>query len=158
MIIIADSSPLIALSTINSLNLLDKLFDKIYVPEAVFTEVIQDNKPYSGILLNYLYDKRKSVINKLAVELLLNDLGFGESESIILALETKSDYILIDDLKARKFANLNGLNVIGTMGILLLSKKMGYISAIKPLISQLVSNDIRISSRIIDITLKAADE
>ncbi len=39
MIIICDSSPLVALSIIDKLDLLDKLFGEVYVPLSVFGEV-----------------------------------------------------------------------------------------------------------------------
>ena len=100
----------------------------------------------------------KNVSNNLAVEVLESDIGKGESEAIVLALEQKPDLVLIDDLKARKFAKMNGLEIIGTMGILLDAKQKGLISEIKPLISELLLNGIRISNRIIEITLEAAQE
>ena len=82
----------------------------------------------------------------------------GESEAIVLALEEKPNFVLIDDLKARKFAKMYGLQIIGTTGILLEAKKKGLIPEIKPLISELLINGIRISSRIIELTLEAAQE
>ena len=82
----------------------------------------------------------------------------GESEAIVLALEEKPNFVLIDDLKARKFAKMYGLKIIGTTGILLEAKKKGLIPEIKPLISELLINGIRISSRIIELTLEAAQE
>jgi predicted nucleic acid-binding protein len=50
MIIIADSSALIALASCNSLVLLDKLFCEIKVPQAVFNEVVNQNKPQAQTL------------------------------------------------------------------------------------------------------------
>lgn len=66
--------------------------------------------------------------------------------------------ILIDGLKAMKFAKMKGLNMIGTMGILLESKKEGLIADLKPFIAELVFNDIRIRTKIIEMTLQAAQE
>jgi predicted nucleic acid-binding protein len=94
----------------------------------------------------------------MAVDILLSDIGAGEAEAIVLALECQPAMILLDDLKARKFAKMQGLNIIGTMGILLEAKKAGFITAIKPFIAELISNDIRISTKIVEITLQAAQE
>lgn len=158
MIIISDSSPLISLAIIGRLDLLEKLYKDIYVPFAVYKEVTEEEKPFSKELRNYLKDKIKNVSNRLAVDVLVSDIGIGESEAIVLALEEKPDLVLIDDLKARKFAKMNGLEIIGTMGILLEAKKNGLIEEIKPFISELILNGIRISNKIIEITLKAAQE
>ena len=51
-----------------------------------------------------------------------------------------------------------GLEIIGTMGILLKAKKKGLITQIKPLITELLTNGIRIGNRIIEMTLEAGQE
>jgi len=158
MIIISDSSPLISLAVIGKLNILENLYKEIYVPAAVYEEVVRVDKPFSKELKQFLNGRTKSVKNKMAVEILLSDIGAGEAEAIVLALEQQPDIILIDDLKARKFAKISGLNIIGTMGILLKAKKEGLIKELKPLISELLLRDIRISTKIIEITLQTAQE
>jgi predicted nucleic acid-binding protein len=45
MIVIADSSALVALATCGSLWVLNELFNEVKVPQAVFNEVIIANKP-----------------------------------------------------------------------------------------------------------------
>jgi len=59
--IIGDSSALIALATIDKLDLLEKLFNKVYVPEAVFNEVSSNNKPQSLNLSSTEYHSHKSL-------------------------------------------------------------------------------------------------
>ena len=158
MIIVSDSSPLISLAIIGELGLLEKLYTEIFVPNAVYKEVTEKEKPFSKELSLFLSNRKKQIANRLAVEVLLSDIGIGESEAIVLALEEKPNFVLIDDLKARKFAKMYGLQIIGTTGILLEAKKKGLIPEIKPLISELLINGIRISSRIIELTLEAAQE
>jgi predicted nucleic acid-binding protein len=149
---------LIALAIIGKLNLLEKLYEEIVVPFAVYKEVTEKEKPFSKELRLFLSNRTKQIANRLAVEVLISDIGIGESESIVLALEEKPDLVLIDDLKARKFAKMYGLEIIGTMGILLKAKKKGLITEIKPLITELLSNGIRIGNRIIEMTLEAGQE
>jgi predicted nucleic acid-binding protein len=45
--IIGDSSALVALATMDRLDLLEKIFDSIYVPQAVYDEVTISYKPQS---------------------------------------------------------------------------------------------------------------
>ena len=51
MIIVADSSPLIAFAILGRLDLLDSLFKKVIVPEAVYDEVGLHLKPFSNVLI-----------------------------------------------------------------------------------------------------------
>ena len=46
MIIISDSSPLIALAVIGKLKILENLYKEIYVPTAVYEEVVKVDKPF----------------------------------------------------------------------------------------------------------------
>ena len=71
--------------------------------------------------------------------------AFGEEEK-------KSSY------KPTKIAELNELPVIGTLGVLLKAKKNGMIDKIRPLLEQLEKSDIRISPKLIDLILTAAEE
>ena len=158
MIIISDSSPLISLAVIGKVNILDNLYKEIYVPTAVHNEVVKADKPFARELKLFLNGRTKSVKNRMAVEMLSGDIGAGEAEAIVLALEQQPCIALIDDLKARRFAKMKGLKIIGTMGILLKAKKEGFIKEIKPLISELLLSGIRISTKIIEITLQAARE
>ena len=57
------------------------------------------------------------------VDLLLQQLDRGEAEAIALALESKADALLIDELDGRAIARKHGLSVLGTLGILLLAKQ-----------------------------------
>ncbi|MBF0228936.1 MAG: hypothetical protein HQK63_05030 [Desulfamplus sp.] len=50
MIVIADSSPLIALAVIEKLEILEKMYEKIYAPTAVVQEVVRTDKPFANTL------------------------------------------------------------------------------------------------------------
>jgi hypothetical protein len=87
MIIISDSSPLISLVVIGQLDLPEKLFDQLFVPLAVFEEVTRVDKPFAKDLEAFLDGRIKHVKNKMAVEMLSENIGAGEAEAIVLALE-----------------------------------------------------------------------
>ena len=57
------------------------------------------------------------------VKLLRSSLDDGESEAIALSLEIGADLVLLDDSDARGKARLFGLEITGTVGILLRAKK-----------------------------------
>jgi predicted nucleic acid-binding protein len=158
MIIIADSSALVALSICRILPLLETIFDKVYVPKAVYNEVCISGKPESKFLCEYLNNRVQSVsLKKLS---LTNNprLGIGELEAIALYLKTSADLLLIDDAYAKKIASQNGLEVMGSIGVLLLAKQKGLISTIKPLITMLVNSEIHLGNSVIQKALYLAKE
>lgn len=64
----------------------------------------------------------------------------------------------MDDARAKKVAYLNNLEVMGSLGVLLLAKKKGLIVAIKPLLTLLRCSDIFISDHLLDQMLVIAGE
>lgn len=155
MKIVSDSSPLIALAKIEKLDIIR--YDVI-IPKAVFDEITKPKKEYVKKLYKWSRDKTIDIKNKKAVEYLELIIGRGEAETIILAEELNADAVLIDDLKARRIAKLRGLNVIGTIGILLDAKEKGSIGELKALLDMLIKKKIRISKELYDHALELARE
>ncbi len=57
MIVVADASPLVALATCDSLEVLDKLFGEVKVCDAVYEEVTVKDRSSSEQLKKYLQGK-----------------------------------------------------------------------------------------------------
>ncbi len=161
MIVIADSSALVALSACQVLPLLEILFEKVYVPEAVYKEVSIKGKSEADPLTEYLNTRTKSVrANKTQVINAAN-LGSGEQEAIALYMELAADLLIIDDARAKKTAYANGLEVmgsVGVVGVLLLAKQRGLINKIRPMLNLLAVSDIHLGSNIIEKALGLAGE
>ena len=157
MIVIADSSALVALSVCDSLLLLDALFGEVKVPQAVYDEVCIANKAESQALKTYLAGKVCSATVITYIEK-SNGLGKGELAAIGLYKQLSADLLLIDDARAKNVAYLNNLEVMGSLGVLLLAKKKGLIVAIKPLLTLLRCSDIFISDHLLDQMLVIAGE
>ncbi len=56
---------------------------------------------------------------------LVSDLGAGETEVLMLALESKDPLVLLDDGLARRVAKTLSLPAKGTLGLLLDGKRRG---------------------------------
>ena len=154
MIIVADSSPLIALAMLGRLDLLELLFTKVIVPEAVYKEVGFFPKPFSNELKKYLKNKVKSIKDHLAAEILCSQIDPGESEAIIMALESNIQDILLDDLKARKLAIKQGLSPIGTIGVLIQAIKSGEDINMQEYLDILINNGYRISKTLYNAAIE----
>lgn len=158
MILVADSSALIALAVYDSLNLLDLLFTEVKVPRAVFVEVSKKSKKEADLLAHYLEDKiidveidRNYIIKEGTIEI-------GELEAMTLYKQLAANWLLIDDRRARKIAELNQIKIIGSLGVLLLGKKKGYLTTIKSKIDILKKSDIFFSEELLQNTLTLAGE
>jgi len=158
MIVICDASPLIALSVVNKLDLLECLFEKVLVPVSVFNELTIAGKPEALRLAAWMQGKVFAAEDKQLVRSFSLSLDIGESEAMALYFEKKADYLLIDEKKGRKIAAYNKMNVVGSLGILLLSKQKGLIPSVKPLLECLQQSYIRISGKLYLKTLELAKE
>jgi len=152
--IIGDSSALVALATMDRLDLLEKIFGEIYVPQAVYDEVTISYKAQSVKLKEFLADKIVSVeldISKMG-------LGQGELEAIALYKNMDANFLLIDDRRAKKFAKLNGVNVIGSLGVMILAKDGGFVNSICEDLEKLVGSSLFISQSLVDRVLREVGE
>jgi uncharacterized protein len=157
MLIVADSSALVALALCGGLELLDRLFEDVRVPQAVYDEVVVEGKAAAQVLQVYLQGKVVAVLLDHVV-ITGAGLGLGEIEAMALYKSARADCLLIDDGRARKVARLNQISITGSQGILLLAKHRGFISSVQPYLERLQGTGIRISERLIQRTLALAEE
>ncbi len=119
--IVSDSSILIILFDLGKIDYLSNIFQKVYIPKAVYKEITHKkelNLP-SFIEVTQIKDEKELEI----IKILLDD---GESEAILLANELKKP-LLIDEKKGRKIAKNRDIKVMGLLGLLLLNYKKGYV-------------------------------
>lgn len=160
MTIISDTTPIISLIKINRLDLLEKLFEEVLIPEAVYRELTTNAlfENEAKIVKTSSFLKTSSVQNRKSLQLLqaVSGLDDGESEAIILADELKSDVLIMDERKGRKVAEKLGIKITGTVGVLLQSYSENMISSdeIKTYLDQLKNSNIRLSESLIQKTLE----
>ncbi len=134
MKIVANSSVLIALSSIEQLELLKQCFNEdIFIPDAVWDEVVVTGKGRAGaeIVRTTTWLKRRTVQDADYVNLLCTSLDRGEAETIALAREFKADVILLDEKAARSVADRLGLHVLGTVGLLMWARQRNLIPSLR---------------------------
>lgn len=157
MIVVSNSGPLIALSKIKHLDILEKFFGEIIIPEAVWIEVVEEGegRPGAEDVKDSPWIKVNKVKNKIGIEALKHEIGIGESEAIILAMELNANIILIDDKIARGIAGSMGLKVAGTLSIIYEAINNKLINEnFSEIIKIMRKNNIWISDEIIDIIEK----
>ncbi len=158
VLVVSNSSVIIALAKICYLYLLEKLFGEILVPEAVWKEITVEGKPGYEKIVRAKFISLKKVGDTRLVALLEEFIDTGEAEAIALALERGADLLLIDDRDARNLAKRLGLQVMGTLGVIALAKYKGLIPKAKPIIDRLIESGFWISRNILEEFLKELDE
>ena len=159
MIVISDTTPIVSLIKISRIDLLEKLFGEVCIPEAVFRELTTNTvfESEAEIVKNSPFLKTTPVKNRKSLEILqaASGLDDGESEAIILADELKSDILVIDEHKGRKVAQKLGITITGTIGILIQAHDEKIISTedIKIYLEQLRNSNIRLSESLIQEAL-----
>lgn len=157
--LVVNASPLILLARIDRLDLLASLASLLVVPEAVIRE-IQAGSDRDGTA-----NKVKDLPSILRVEdrpvpdrIRVWDLGAGESQVLTHGLERPGAEVVLDDLAARRCARSLGLAMIGTMGIVILCRHRGVISAARPVIETLREAGLRLKPTLVDKALAKVGE
>lgn len=160
MTVVANAGPLIALARIGQFELLRLLYEELYVPTAVRDEVIifGQGRPGAVEVEAAEWIRVVNVGNQTAVELLRERLDRGESEAIVLAIELEADLLLIDEARGRRVAQAQGLNYIGTVGILVQARQNGLIAAVTPLLDDLIAFGFRMNEALYRTAQELADE
>ena len=162
MVVVSDTSPISNLFRIGRLELLQLVYERVVVPEAVMRELLELEK--RGIDLAPI--KQAGWIEITPVKDLDMVVSFkqkmideGESEAIVLAIELQADYLLIDERLGRAVAESAGIKVVGLLGTLREAKRPGFIPVIKPIIDQMRTvARFRISETLYRLILTEAGE
>ena len=122
---VSNSGPLIHLALVGLLELIFKLFDLILIPQSVYDEIVVKGKEEGhsdAIILEQAIINEKIKVEKINIDtqkISTPKLHQGEIDTILLALQSKVEIILLDDEEARIFARKLKIKVKGTLGILI---------------------------------------
>ena len=126
-LVIADTSPINYLLLIGHIDILHKLFERVIVPEIVRDELKHPKAP--AVVRNWIASPPEWVETRNAkVEIhdpVLESLDAGEEAAITLALEGHADLLLMYDEEGVAVARGTGLEVTGTLGILVRALRSG---------------------------------
>ncbi|MFQ4141495.1 DUF3368 domain-containing protein [Chlorogloeopsis sp. ULAP02] len=160
MSVICNATPLINFAAINCLDILEAVFGQIIIPQAVYDETSVAGFPGSEFVLQAIASGWLQIRSVLTIAPTIpSELDDGEREAIALALETGEQRILLDEREARQVAQNLGLQVIGTLGIILLAKNREIITQVQPLLDAMMDTaQYWVSSTLYKQVLKQAGE
>ncbi len=148
-IVVSDTSCLIILEKIGQLNILQNIYSEIVTTPEVEFEFGSKLPAWIKVI---------AANNRIKQNELNRKLDLGESSAIALALEIENSLLLVDDLKARKFAEDMGLSFTGTLGVLVKAKQLGVISSIQAVLKELHKHNFRFSAGVEQDILRQSNE
>jgi predicted nucleic acid-binding protein len=145
---------LIALSILDWLDLPRHFFAPIIVPEAVVSEATGRGFARRGAreiasAIEKGWMQVASAVGRELVALLSDDLGIGEAEAIVLAVERKA-VLLIDDPLGRRRAKQMAVRITGTLGLLALAKHSGRIPEVSSWVLKLQRGGYHLGGRLVE--------
>lgn len=158
-LVLADASPLIALTRLGGLGWLAALFGTVVVPEAVRAEIL-DRGAWPG------QDALRKAIESGALAVVRDDgntelpeLDEGEAACIRIALRHRGPaLILIDERTGRAVAAEHGIAIAGTAAVIGMAKQRGLIRSARGAFDELLRGDFRISGDVIQAVLARVGE
>jgi predicted nucleic acid-binding protein len=155
---VVNASPLILFSRIGRLDLIEHLTPTILVPNAVIEEVRagQDKDRTASAALMWAGKYRAEDI-VVAASIEHWDLGAGESQVIAHCVGTPR-WAVLDDRAARRCAVSHGISVIGSLGVVLRSRKKRNIDRARPLVERLIAAGMFLDDEFVDRVLVSVGE
>lgn len=159
-LLVSNTGPLIALSAIDALDLLPRLYERVVIPEEVRKEL--SAAPHG--IMRFPFAETTGWLEVYQVStpidpLLSTVLDVGEAAVIQVARHLLADAVLIDERKGRKVArSVYHLNVIGTVRILVDAKRKGLLSCVGSALEEIRRNGYWIHDTIVQRALQEAGD
>ncbi len=163
-VVISDASPLVHLSAINRFDLLKELYLDLLIPPAVWEEVTTAGRGRPGekevgeaVRAGWMKVKAPDPLELNRSE--LQGLDSGEREALALAMQTRAEVVLLDELRGRRVAKRLGVPTIGTLGVLVEAKQRGLIPNIRGELRQLQEHSqLQLTIELEQLVLRLAGE
>ncbi len=159
MIVIADTTPLITFLKINRFEILRDLYGTIHIPLSVYNELTENIvfADEAKVIKDCDFLTIHKEVNSEKVNILRRATGLdlGESEAIVLADESDTKLLLIDESHGRSVAEQMGIPITGAIGVLMAAYKKQYLNTqeIKEIVELMKSSNRFISESLYELLL-----
>lgn len=148
---VSNSTPLIGLSIVGHLELLREFYGEVWIPPAVWQEVVEAGQGLAGsreVSAAVAAGWMRVVVppDQQLDQLLKQELDAGEAEAIALAVTSAAEVLAIDERAGRQVTRNYNLNIIGTVGLLTRAAQEGRISSLRDDLDRLRQIGFRISN------------
>ena len=155
---VINASPIILYCRIGRLDVIERLAPRVIVPAAVIEEVQagsqKDSTTKEAIAWAVQYQQPNITIPSTVERW---DLGSGESQVISFCLQGEQ-WAVLDDRMARRCISAHGLQMIGSLGMILRARKFGLIDAARPWVYKLKDEGMYVEVDLVERSLSANGE
>lgn len=155
---VANASPLIVLGKIGRLDLLSSLPQKIVFPEAVCAELLAGPEGDAARLAIQSQMFPQVDTPNTPPELFTWDLGTGETSDLAYALTFPGWTAILDDRAARNCARSFGIQIKGTLAVIILARKRGLIPSAADILHSMQDAGMRLEDEVIRSVLQTVGE
>jgi len=157
--VVADSSPLVILTKLGCFEFLKRLFVRVYISPEVRHEIVIAGAglPRASEVSKAEWIEVKTLQNPaglLSVQRKYS-LGPGEMSTILLAKELGANPVLLDDYRERKLAKAEGLEILGSVGLLETFYAKRYLTDLRSVFRQLLVHNVYIDQRLLNRRLQS---
>lgn len=155
-VVVINTTPLIALTAaIGNLDVLRTLYTRVVVPYEVAEEIRAGGRDAFGLDVFEQASWLEIKLNPVILQpYLRNSLDCGEASVIQTAIQESVQLVCIDEMVGRRIARLSGLNLTGSIGILLKARSMGYPLSIPEALDRMRARGIWLSQSVIRFALE----
>ncbi len=152
VVVVADTTPVNYLLLIDQIDLLQKLFETVHIPDIVRDELA--GRGASPRVQNWIATPPPWLIIRPTphASAIAPHLDAGERAALALAAQLKAQLLLIDERAGTAVARAEGFTVMGTLGVLDLAAINGMID-LRTVLGRLTATNFRVSPRLIDALL-----
>jgi predicted nucleic acid-binding protein len=156
---VVNASPIILLSKISLVDLLDKLGPPVVIPRAAALE-IQRRGPNDPAVQALAQSPWLVTVDPGAAPpaVAAYNLGAGESAVLTHALASRGSGAILDDQAARSCAATLGIPHQGTLALIIYGKRQGLVPAARPLVERLRQEGMYLSDQIVNQALAQIGE
>ena len=155
---VLNASPVILYARIGRLDIMERLAPGLIVPVAVLNEINagtrKDSTAKDAVIWASRFE-RSDIPVPSTVERW--DLGAGESQVISFCMQGKR-WAVLDDRMARRCISAHGLQMIGSLGMILRAKRLGLIEAARPWVYKLSEQGMFMDAKLVERSLSAVGE
>lgn len=157
--LVVNASPLILFSRIDRLDLFAQIATSVVVPEAVLREVeVGSARDQAVLRVREMSNLARAADRQLGTNIVSWDLGAGESQVLAHGLSRPGAQVVLDDLAARRCARSLALPMMGSLGVVLLCRQRGILTAARPWVDALCGAGLRLASSLKDQALAKVGE
>jgi uncharacterized protein len=152
-VVVCDANPLIVLARVEHLDILQRLFRRVLIPPAVWSEVTRRQAAPGAAAV-----ARAEWLEVRAPRAVpTTKLGLGEREAMALAMELQA-MLIVDDGMARAAALAMGIAITGTLGVLRRAKHQGLLIAVRPILDQMQANGLHVAEPLVQAFIREIGE